>query len=73
MLGIMLCKTILFLALKPISSLQGGGNGSYTSLIGLAEEFVDEEVDVVMSRFPREDVLSSFGSHDLVSHMQHLR
>jgi hypothetical protein len=41
------------LALKPRSSLQGGGNGSHTSLIKLAEEFVDDEIDVVTSRFPQ--------------------
>jgi hypothetical protein len=40
-----------FLALKPRSNLQGGGNGSHTSLIELAEEFVDDKVDVVTSRF----------------------
>jgi hypothetical protein len=51
LLGIVLCKTKLFLVLKPRSSLQGGGNGWHTSLIKLAEEFVDEEVDVVTSRF----------------------
>jgi hypothetical protein len=52
-LGIALRKTKLFLALKPISSLQGGGNGSHTSLIELAEDFFDDEVDVVTSRFPQ--------------------
>jgi hypothetical protein len=36
-LGIALLKTKLFLALEPRSSLQGGGNGSHTSLIELAE------------------------------------
>jgi hypothetical protein len=41
------------LALKPSSSLQGGGNGSHTSLIELAEGFDDDEVHVVTSRFPR--------------------
>jgi hypothetical protein len=41
------------LALKPRSSLQGGGNRSHTSLVELAEEFVDDEVDVVTSRFPQ--------------------
>jgi hypothetical protein len=42
-------RTKKFLALEPRSSLQGGGNGSRTSLIELAEEFVDDEVDVVTS------------------------
>jgi hypothetical protein len=42
-----------FLALKPISSLQGEGNGSHTSLIELAEEFVDDEVYIVTIRFPQ--------------------
>jgi hypothetical protein len=46
-LGIALRKT----ALKPRSSLQGGGKGSLTLLIKLVEEFVDDEVDEVMSRF----------------------
>jgi hypothetical protein len=41
------------LALKPRSSLREGGNGSHTSLIELAEEFVDNEVDEVTSRFPQ--------------------
>jgi hypothetical protein len=41
------------LAFKPRSSLQEGGNASHTSLIKLAEEFVDAEVDVVTSRFPQ--------------------
>jgi hypothetical protein len=40
------------LALKPRSSFQGGGNESHTSLIELAEEFVDDDVDEVTSRFP---------------------
>jgi hypothetical protein len=44
-------KTKLFLALKPRSSLQGGGNGSHSLLIELAKEFVDDEVDVVTSQF----------------------
>jgi hypothetical protein len=48
-LRIVLSKTKQNLALEPRSSLQGGGNGSHTSLIKLAEEFVDEEVDVVTS------------------------
>jgi hypothetical protein len=39
------------LALKPRSSLQGEGNGSHTPLIELTEEFVDEEVDIIMSQF----------------------
>jgi hypothetical protein len=47
-----------FLTLKPRSSLQGGGNGSRTSLIELAEEFVDDEVDVVTSRFPQLTLVS---------------
>jgi hypothetical protein len=51
MLGIALRKNKLFLALKPRSSLQGGSNGSHTSLIELVEEFVDDKVDVVTSRF----------------------
>jgi hypothetical protein len=37
------------LALKPRSSLQGEGNGSHASMIKLAEEFVDDEIDVVTS------------------------
>jgi hypothetical protein len=41
------------LALNPKSSLQGGGNRSHTSLIQLVEEFADDEVDVVTSRFPQ--------------------
>jgi hypothetical protein len=52
----------------------------HTSLIELAEEFVDDEFDLVTSQFLQltlvsreEDVLSSSGSHDLVLHMQHLR
>jgi hypothetical protein len=53
MLGIVLRKTKPFLAIKPRSSLQGGGNGSHTSLIELAEDFIDDEVDVVMSQFPQ--------------------
>jgi hypothetical protein len=52
-LGIALHKTKLFLALKPRSSLQGGGNGLHTSLIELAEEFVNDDVDVVTSQFPQ--------------------
>jgi hypothetical protein len=39
-------KQNFFLALKPRSSLQGGGNGSHTSLI-------DDEVDEVTGRFPQ--------------------
>jgi hypothetical protein len=39
------------LALNTRSSLQGGGNRSRTSLIKLAREFIDKEVDVVTSRF----------------------
>jgi hypothetical protein len=46
------------LALKPRSSLQGGGNGSHTPLIKLAEEFVDDEVDVFMIRFPQLTLVS---------------
>jgi hypothetical protein len=42
-----------FLSLKPRSSLQGGDNRSRTSLIELAEEFIDDEVDVVTIRFPQ--------------------
>jgi hypothetical protein len=38
------------IALKPRSSLQRGGNISHNSLIKLAEEFVDDEVDEVMVR-----------------------
>jgi hypothetical protein len=41
------------LMLKPRSSFQGGGNGSHTSLIELAEEFVNDEVDVFTSQFPQ--------------------
>jgi hypothetical protein len=40
-----------FLALKPTSNLRGGGNRSDTSMIELAEEFVDDKVDVVTSKF----------------------
>jgi hypothetical protein len=46
------------LALKPRSSLQGGGNGSRASLIELAEEFVDNEVDEVTSLFPQLTLVS---------------
>jgi hypothetical protein len=50
-LGIALRKTKPFLVLTPRSSLQGGSNGSHTSLIELTKEFVDDEVDEVTSRF----------------------
>jgi hypothetical protein len=55
-------------ALKPRSSLQGGDNESHISLIELAEEFVDDEVDEVTSRFlplilvSREKMCSPFTS-----------
>jgi hypothetical protein len=38
-------------ALKARSSLQGEGNESCTSLIKLAEEFGNDEVDVVKCQF----------------------
>jgi hypothetical protein len=45
------------LALKPRSSLQGGGNIS-PSLIEPAEEFIDDEVDIVASRFTQLTLVS---------------
>jgi hypothetical protein len=46
------------LALKLKSSLQGGGNWSHTLLIKIVEVFVNDEVDVVMSRFPQLTLVS---------------
>jgi hypothetical protein len=46
------------LALKPRSSLQGGGNGSRILLIELAKEIVDDKVDVVTSQFPQLTLVS---------------
>jgi hypothetical protein len=46
------------LALKPRSSLQRGGNISHNSLIKLAEEFVDDEVDEVISQFSQLTLVS---------------
>jgi hypothetical protein len=51
------------LALKPRSSLQGKGNGSRTSLIKLAEEFVDDEIDEVTSRFLQVTLVSREKMH----------
>jgi hypothetical protein len=58
LLGIALCKTKQNWALKPRSSLQGRQNGSCTSLIKLAEVFVDDEVDVFTSQFPQLTLVS---------------
>jgi hypothetical protein len=75
--SLQLARKQKILAPKPWSSLQGGGNGSCTLLIKQAEVFVDEEVDVVMSRFPqltlvsRENMYSE--SRGLVSYVQHIR